>query len=111
VRLGCTAVVIAGSIRAVRAVRRKVEMHPPSAFDAPVPAASARELDGSFRRQRDDVVLSLRSRQYFDAILWPRLQEMAGGRLVKPGDARRRGRRGPTLPELEALIAEAERRP
>lgn len=111
VRLVCTAVVIAGSVRAIRTVRRAIEDEPPSVLDVSRPAPSASERDEAYRRLRDDLVFSHRSQQYFDAILWPRLVELAGDTLPRPRERRRTRRRGPSLEALEALIAEAEKRP
>ncbi len=111
VRLVCTAVVIVGCVRAIRGVRRAVDEQPPSALDVPRPAPPASERDEAYRRLRDDLVFSHRSQQYFDAILWPRLVELAGDTLPRPRERRRSRRRGPSLEALEALIAEAEKRP
>jgi hypothetical protein len=110
VRLACTALVIMGSIRARRALRRAMEAYPLSELDAPPAPPPARELDNAFRRLRDDLLFSTRSRQYFEAILWPRLLDLSGGDLRQPAEERRARRRGPSLGELRALIAEAERR-
>ena len=111
VRLACTALVIVGCVRALRGVRRAVEGQPPSELDAPRPAPPPSERDEAFRRLRDDLVFSNRSQQYFEAILWPRLVELAGDTLPRPAERQRSRRRGPSLQALEALIAEAERRP
>jgi len=110
VRLGCTALVIIGSVRARRAVRRAMEAYPLSELDAPPAPPPARELDNAFRRLRDDLLFSTRSRQYFEAILWPRLLDLSGGVLRRPPEERQGRRRGPSLGELGELIAEAERR-
>ena len=55
-----------------------------------------------------DVRMALRSRRYFETVLWPRLEALAGRPLVPP--ARRRGR-GPSLAGLRAVLAAIERRP
>ncbi|HEY2992028.1 MAG TPA: hypothetical protein VGM22_04395 [Methylomirabilota bacterium] len=55
-----------------------------------------------------DVRTALRSRRYFETVLWPRLEALAGRPLVRP--ARRRGR-GPSLAGLRAVIAAIEERP
>jgi len=109
VRLVCTALVIIGSVRARRTLRRVMDAYPPSELDAPPVPPPTRELDSVFRRLRDDLLFSTRSRQYFEAILWPRLLDLTGGVLRRPA-AERRGRRGPSLGELRDLIAEVERR-
>jgi hypothetical protein len=108
-RLAGTAIVLAGCVRVVRGLRRALEEPGPAAFDAPATPVSAPELDGRFLRLRDDLVFSARSERYFDTILWPRLRALAAdGSLTRP--APRRGRRGPSLPALEGLIAAIERR-
>jgi len=55
-----------------------------------------------------DVRTALRSRRYFETVLWPRLEALAGRPLTPP--PRRRGR-GPSLAGLRAVITEIERRP
>ena len=55
-----------------------------------------------------DVRTALRSRRYFETVLWPRLEALAGRPLARP--ALRRGR-GPSLAGLRGVIADIERRP
>ena len=55
-----------------------------------------------------DVRTALRNRRYFETVLWPRLEALAGRPLARP--ALRRGR-GPSLAGLRAAIADIERRP
>jgi len=109
IRLLCTALVVIGSVRARRTLRSMMDAYPSSELDAPPAPPPTRELDGVFRRLRDDLLFSTRSRQYFEAILWPRLLDLSGGVLRQPTEERR-GRRGPSLGELRDLIAETERR-
>ena len=109
-RLACAALVIAGCVRVIRGVRRSIEDHPPFALDAPRPPAPPPELNERFVRLRDEVRFSLRSRRYFDTILWPRLARLAGPQLAPPPARRGIRRDGPPLGELERLIAEAEKR-
>jgi len=109
IRLVCTALVVIGSVRARRTLRSMMDAYPPSELDAPPVPPPTRELDSVFRRLRDDLLFSTRSRQYFEAILWPRLLDLSGGVLRHPAEERR-GRRGPSLGELRDLIAETERR-
>jgi len=110
VKLVCAAIVIGGCVHARRVVSQALDGHAVSELDLPAPAPPVPDLDGAFRRLRDDLVFSLRSRQYFTAILWPRLLELTGGSASMPA-AGRRSRRGPSLAELEALIASAEKQP
>lgn len=55
-----------------------------------------------------DVRTAMRSRRYFETVLWPRLEALAGRPLTRP--PLRRGR-GPGLAGLRAVIAEIEERP
>ena len=110
VRLSCALLVAVGCVRARRWVRDGLEPHPISALDAPPPVRPAPEMDPRFLRLCDDVTFSIRSRRYFDAILWPRLSELAGADLPRPAERVAMRRRGPSLSALEVLIAEVERR-
>ena len=69
------------------------------------------ELDTRFLALRDDVIYSVRSRRYFDVILWPRLSELAGTELPRPAPRRGIRRRGPSMSELTHLVTEIEGRP
>ena len=110
VRVSCALLVGVGCVRARRWVRDALEPHPISALDAPPLVRPAPELDPRFVRLCDDVTFSIRSRRYFDAILWPRLSELAGADLPRPAERRALPRRGPSLSALEVLIAQVERR-
>jgi hypothetical protein len=108
IRLVCTAVVVAIGLRVVRGVRRAIHEAPPFDLDAVAAAPTSPELDERFVRLRDELRFSVRSRRYFDTVLWPRLVALAGPGLVSPG-ATRRGR-GPSRDALERLVADAEKR-
>jgi len=108
IRLACTVAVVAISVRVVRGVRRAIEEGPRFELDAVAAAPAPPELDERFVRLRDELRFSVRSRRYFDTVLWPRLAELAGPGLVPPAP-RRRGA-GPSRDTLERLVAEAERR-
>ena len=110
VRLVCAAIVAFGCARIIRAVRRRIGEDPRSPLDAPPPPAPSPALDGRFLRLRDDLTFSARRRRYFDTILWPRLQALAGGDLPRPAERRRLGGRGPSRAAIARLIAEIERR-
>jgi len=110
VRLACTLIVVAGCVRARRALRRVMGQHAPSALDAPPPPPPMPELDLRFLRVRDDVVSSIRSRRYFDQVLWPRLLDAAGGSLAPPAERRWIRRRGPSPGVLAKLVDQIERR-
>jgi hypothetical protein len=109
-RLWCALIVVAGCLRLRRGVARSMEGGPSSALDTRPPVPPAPEADARFLRLREDLVLSGRSRRYFDAILWPRLLELAGGDLGRPAEQSRPLRRGPSLSALASLIAEIEKR-
>jgi hypothetical protein len=55
-----------------------------------------------------DVRAALRSRRYFETVLWPRLEALAGRPLARPP---RRPGRGPHLADLSAVITAIETRP
>ena len=110
VRLLCAAIVVAAGLRVVRAARRAIDTSPAFALDAPTPAPAPSELDERFLRLRDEVVFSIRSRPYFDTVLWPRLSRLAGTELVAPPEHRGRPRNGPPRDTLARLLAEIERR-
>jgi hypothetical protein len=110
VRLVCAAAVVAGCVRAVRWAREAVAAPGPSLLHAPPPPAPGVELDARFLALRDDVRYSLRSRRYFDVILWPRLAELGGPGMKPPARRRRLRRRGPPVGELARLVSDIERR-
>jgi hypothetical protein len=110
VRLACALTVAVGCVRARRGVRRVIGGHAPSALDAPSPPPPMPELDLRFLRVRDDVTFSIRSRPYFDRVLWPRLLDAAGGSLAPPTEHRWIRRRGPSPATLAKLIDEVEKR-
>lgn len=111
VRVVCAAAVTVGSIRVVRGVRRTAAEHPPSPVDAPPGAPPTVILDEVFLRRRDELTYSVRSRRYFDAVLWPRLLALAGTHLPPPPRRRWASRLGPSRDMIESLIAQIERRP
>jgi hypothetical protein len=90
-------------------IAEHVEAGGRSALDAarfaagPVPAVPYHVVELT-----SDVRTALRSRRYFETVLWPRLEALAGRPLVRP--ARRRGR-GPSPAGLRAVIAAIEERP
>jgi len=110
VRLACALVVAAGCIHARRRVRRAIGEYAPSALDTPPAPSPVPEIDQRFLRARVDIALSLRSRPYFDRVLWPRLLALAGGRLEPPAGRRWVRRRGPSPAALAKLMGEVERR-
>jgi hypothetical protein len=101
---------VAGSaiLQLRRALADRLELAPPSALDEalrrPVadPAVPAR-----FDDLLQDIKAARRSRRYFDEVLWPRLSALAPDPPAPPPP--RRGR-GPTLRELDQIVAQIERR-
>ena len=111
-RLACGIALVAGCVRARRRARDAAAAHVPSPFEAwPLPAPAV-QLDPAFLRLRDDLVASVRSRRYFDVVLWPKLTALAGSEAALPCPPRRRvlSRRGPALRVLEGLISRLEAR-
>lgn len=111
VRLACAVVVAVGCVYVRRWARDGLAAPAISPFDAPPAPPPAAELDASFRKLHDDLIASTRSRRYFEVILWPRLSALTGAELPRPAERRVGSRRGPSLPVIERLIAEIERRP
>jgi hypothetical protein len=109
VRLSGAAIVIAGCVRLLRLARSAMEAAPPSPLDKPPPPAAAPALDARFLALRDDVTHGMRSRRYFDRILWPRLSRLAGRDLARPPEGRGLRRRGPSMSALTRLVSEIER--
>ncbi|HMH52423.1 MAG TPA: hypothetical protein VK548_19445 [Candidatus Acidoferrum sp.] len=110
-RLACALLVAFGGVRIVRSVRGAMAGHAPSALDAPSPRAQAPDLDERFLRLRDELRFSVRSRQYFDTILWPQLCRLSHADLPRPAERRRGpGRDGPSLSTLERIVAAIEGR-
>ena len=108
-RLACALLVAAACTRLIRAARGSLEDQPASALEAPAPRRPEPALDDRFLRLRDELRFSVRSRQYFDSILWPQLGRF-GGPVLPPPAARRGWRHdGPSLGALERLIAAIER--
>jgi hypothetical protein len=113
VRVACAMIVIVGSTRVVRRVRRALEDDAPSPLDVAPPAPRPSAPDEQFLRLRADLVESRRSWRYFDRFVRPRLQALGATAPPPPPLPRWRWsrQRGPSWPALERLIAEAERRP
>jgi hypothetical protein len=110
VRLSCAVIVLFGSTRVIRAVRERIVHDPPSPLDAPPLPTMAPTLDARFLRLRDELIGGAQRRRYFDVILWPRLQALAGADLPPLAERRRFGGRGPSLATIARLIADIERR-
>jgi hypothetical protein len=107
-RLACATLVAAVCVRLVRSVRTSME-GPPSALETPPSRPPAPEVDERFLRLRDELRFSVRSRQYFETILWPQLQRIARTELPPPTERRGWRRDGPPLTSLERVIAAIER--
>lgn len=107
-RLACALVLGVALLNLRTVLVERVEAAGASALDAarrarpPEPVAPHHALE-----LVHDVRTALRSRRYFEGVLWPRLEALAGRPLTPP--PRRRGR-GPSLASLRALITDIERR-
>jgi hypothetical protein len=110
VRVVCGVMVAFGCARVIRVARERIVHDPPSPLDAPPLPAPDPTLDAHFLRLRDELTGSARRRRYFDAILWPRLQALAGADLPPLAERRRFSGRGPSLATIAKLIAEIEKR-
>jgi hypothetical protein len=111
IRLACAAVVAFGCVRLVRSARGSVAGAPAFALEAPAPHPQPAELDERFTRLRDELRFSVRRRSYFDTILSPELHRLGGDDLPVRPPRRRVGRDGPSLPDLERIVAALEARP
>src|SRR5207245_2245125 len=84
---------------------------PPSEFErALVPDRAIPKFDASLVKVRAELADSVKSRAYFDKVLWPHLQSIAATRgiEVEPPPQGRLGWRGPSLRMLAALINRLE---
>ena len=108
-RLACALVLGVALLQLRRVLAARLEAGGASALDAarfaraPEPAVPYHFLDLA-----SDVRTGLRSRRYFEMVLWPRLEALAGRPLPHP---RLRPGRGPSLAGLRGVITEVERRP
>jgi hypothetical protein len=109
-RLACALLVAAGCVRLVRSARGALAGAAGSALDAPDSRAPAADLDERFLRLRDELRFSLRSRQYFETILWRELCRLGGSDLPVPAERRGMGRDGPSLATLERMVSVLETR-
>jgi len=113
IRLVAAAVLLVAVSRIRAFVRAAVEW--PSAWEQRAGETSwAPPTHGPFEHFHDEITFSARSQRYFDHVLWPRLNALAGeatgppARLDRP--AGRRFGRGPSLAALRALLDSLEGR-
>jgi len=89
---------------------------PPSEFEnALVPERVGPKFDPSLVKLRGELADSVKSRSYFDKVLWPRLLATTaannpGENEIEPPPKARFSRRGPSLTTLGTLVARLERR-
>ena len=107
-RLACALLVAFFCVRIVRSVRGSMAGATPSALEAMPPRAQPPELDERFLRLRDELRFSVRSRKYFETILWPQLCRIGGEDLPLPPERRGVRRDGPSLSALERAVAAVE---
>jgi len=87
---------------------------PPSEFEnALIPERIAPKFDASLVKLRGELADGVKSRAYFDRVLWPRLKEIAeatgAGEIERPARPRLPWR-GPSLSTLAGLISRLEKR-
>jgi hypothetical protein len=95
-------------------VRGDLDGQPASRFDlAREPIPRAVKIDPHFKELHSELQHSLKSRSYFDHVLWPRLLAVAErqGSILKPPALRWPAARGPSLSAIANLISSIERRP
>jgi hypothetical protein len=108
-RLATALVLGAALLQLRRALAERLQRDTPSALDEarawrpPEPSVPHHVLDVV-----SDVRAALRSRRYFEEVLWPRLAAFTSRPLVRP--PARRGR-GPSLARLREVIALIEKQP
>src|SRR5262245_61726881 len=108
VRLACAFVLGVALLQLRRALLDRLADHGGSGLDA---ARGRREAEPGvphhFHDLAGDVRAALRSRRYFDKVLWPRLQALTPDPPPRP--VARPGR-GPSLASLRRVIAALEKR-
>ena len=99
--------------------RECLEAQPPSAFETALHRAPPEpRVAPLFVKLQNEIRFSIKSQQYFEQVLWPRILHLLAARTgqqlaaapVMPG-GRRLLRRGPSPAALRDLIAELEERP
>lgn len=89
---------------------------PPSEFEkALVPERVAPKFDASIVKLRGELADGIKSRAYFDRVLWPRLKALeaannSGGDGIEPPPKHQFAWRGPSLAVLSGLISRIEER-
>ena len=108
-RLACAFVLGVALLQLRHVLRGRLAERGASALDA---ARGWREPEPGvphhFRDLASDVRTALRSRRYFEKVLWPRLERLTSRPVSPP--ATRPGR-GPSLASLRRVIAEIEKQP
>jgi len=107
-RAACAVVVTAVGARLIRSLRAALPADTASAVEAPSPPPPPPDLDERFLRLRDELRFSVKSRQYFETILWPQLARF-GSAPPRPPERRRWRRGGPSLAALERVVAAVEK--
>jgi hypothetical protein len=108
-RLACAFVLGVALLQLRRALLDRLADHGPSALDAardhhePEPG-----VPHHFQDLAGDLRTALRSRRYFEKVLWPRLAALTPRPLIRP--VARPGR-GPSLASLRRVIAAIEKQP
>jgi hypothetical protein len=114
IRIAAALVLAVALIHAHSALRAKLGTTSASKFERALePATSIVKLDPHFLRIRDELQISMTSRDYFERAFWPLLLGLAARLGVDPPvmpPTDRFGRRGPSAAAIAALVAALERR-
>jgi hypothetical protein len=114
IRLATSLMLAIALMQVHKSLRRDVEGQARSHFDLErEPRLPAAKVDADFSKLRNELQHSLRSRRYFDSVLWPRVVALAGrhGTRLAPPPRRWLARRGPRLQEVCDLVSSVEREP
>ncbi len=110
-----TAVILAiVLVRFHNRLRADFDSEPPSRFElAREPLARAVKIDPKLGELHSQLLHSLKSRSYFDQVLWPRLVALGQrrGAIVRSPPLRWPAARGPSLGALGDLVSSLERKP
>jgi hypothetical protein len=114
IRLAAAVILAIALVRFHNRLRADIDGQPPSQFDLPreqMPRAV--KIDPQLAEWHSQLQHSLKSRNYFDHVLWPRLVALARRRgvIVKSPPLRWPAARGPSLGALGDLVSSLERKP
>jgi hypothetical protein len=114
VRLAAASILGIALLQIHKRLRRDLDGQPPSRFEL---ARQTRpppfKIDPHLAKLRGEVQHSLKSRHYFDDVLWPRLVALGTrrGSILRPPPPRWPAARGPNLRQIADLVSTVERTP